>query len=462
MTESFRPTEGSDEVMARLLAELEQAGNRDEVIRSFCERYPDRSQEFREIAELGRVLDRSAVPIDPPLPARLGDFRVVRKIGSGGMGVICEAIQEPLDRRVAVKIIRQGWASPASRERFLQEQRVLAQLHQTHIIPVFAAGEDGQMQYFAMPYIDGLSLNRLILNARERASSLAQDTMPTIAELVETARLSCTETATQPWSPAPSPEDLATAGTTDLRSDLPPPTLPAASSAASDETPRPLALSIDYFRSVARVMRDVAESVHHAHEHGIVHRDLKPSNIMVDRTGQSWLIDFGLARYVNGQRPAVSGPSGAEPQRHPEHTVGPIGTPGYMAPEQESAQPVGVWTDVWGLGVTLYELLTLNRAYPRERRADHADSGSGLRHVSPRRLVKNFPLRLGGHLRQGDFGPLQRIGTPRPRRLADDLKRWLQGEPTVARPARTLRRVALWRGATRRGVRQSSSACWHS
>ena len=140
--ESRRP-EDADEVLVRFLAELEHAAEPEQVIGAFCARYPDRACELRDMVELRHILDRSATDVDPDIPARLGDFRIVRQIDHGGMGVVCEAIQEPLDRRVVVKIIRHGRTSPESRERFLREQRVLAKLHQTHIVPVFAAGEEG-------------------------------------------------------------------------------------------------------------------------------------------------------------------------------------------------------------------------------------------------------------------------------------------------------------------------------
>ncbi len=102
---------------------------------------------------------------DPAEPERVGDFRIVRRIAHGGMGDIYEAIQEPLNRRVVVKTIRRGIASEHARQRFLREQHVLAKLHETHIVPIFAAGEEASVQYFAMPYIEGASLNHILRTA---------------------------------------------------------------------------------------------------------------------------------------------------------------------------------------------------------------------------------------------------------------------------------------------------------
>ena len=367
MSKSLNHTEGVDQVLVRFLTELEGATDCEQVLELFSAQYPHRVAEFREMLELGRILDRSAEGVDESLPKRLGDFRIIRKIDSGGMGIVCEAIQDPLDRRVVVKIIRRGRTSPESRERFLREQRVLASMHQTHIVPVFAAGEEGPIQYFAMPHIDGVNLSRLIHTAHERESNHTGKSMPQLEDLVETAMALETTLATVPMPERTALENCEDAPTKKLQVDSAEPTL-LATDPDRDLCPKPaLLLSADYLHSVARIMRDVAESVHHAHERGFVHRDLKPSNIMVDSAGQSWLIDFGLARHVSGNGEAVAEPEVTGSELHAIKTVGPLGTPGYMAPEQRAGGQIGVWTDVWGLGATLYELSTLHRAYPRDR-----------------------------------------------------------------------------------------------
>ncbi len=443
MNESSPRPEDADEVLVHFLAELEHAAEPEQVVAAFCAGYPDRARELRELVELRHILDRSAADVDPEIPARLGDFRIVRQIDHGGMGAVCEAIQEPLDRRVVVKIIRHGRTSPESRERFLREQRVLAKLHQTHIVPVFAAGEEGLIQYFAMPFIDGVNLQRLIGTARERGSSHPNDRMPLLAELVETAKAVGTGTVRERRSTGTASRERAVAVDDPTVKHAAPLKLPGTQPVASEPLPRPLTLSVDYFRSVALIMADIAESVHHAHEHGFVHRDLKPSNIMVDPAGQGWLIDFGLAGHVNGHDTPVSGDAAEGCQGHRLETVGSLGTPGYMAPEQEAAQETGVWTDVWGLGVTLYELTTLHRANPRNRPAGSADRIRSAGHTPPRRLITNVPRDLEAICEKAlRVDPDRRYASAQA--VADDLNRWLQGEPTVARPARAPRRVLMW------------------
>src|SRR5262249_11869072 len=129
-----------------------------------------------------------------------------------------------------------------------------------------------------------------------------------------------------------------------------------------------LMLSAEYFRSVAQALANVAEAVHHAHGAGILHRDLKPSNVMLDRSGHCWVIDFDLAGYLTG-RGAEARPASAADGSDPAPASGVMGTPNYMAPEQFESK-ADVRSDVWALGVTLYELLTLRRAFGGESFAE--------------------------------------------------------------------------------------------
>ena len=122
---------------------------------------------------------------DDAVPPRLGDFYLRREIARGGMGVIYEAVQEPLGRRVAVKVIRRKQISPSARERFLREQKVLARLHQSHIVPIFAAGSEGSRQYFAMPYVQGVSLNRLVGAALKQASTPSSSKTSPLSDLAQ-------------------------------------------------------------------------------------------------------------------------------------------------------------------------------------------------------------------------------------------------------------------------------------
>jgi len=427
-----------DQILGRFHQELEKASEPVAVVRAYSQQYPEYAHEFAAAVAAQGLLADAVAPPHEAHPERLGEFRIVRWITRGGMGDIYEAVQEPLDRRVVVKTIRRGLVSPEVNERFLREQRVLAKLHETHIVPVFAAGEDGRVQYFAMPYIDGASLNHIVRSAIAWESSQASSRTPRLDQF---AKMVVDRTTVVGNSPGQATEAKSWNDRRAIASD-------GRGSESGRESPpgqsgRRLRLSADYFRSVAQVMADAADSVQHAHGHGFLHRDLKPSNIMVDIGGQSWVIDFGLAGYASDLgvvRPSADGPDGAGPMTL---TRWGVGTPGYMAPEQECGQKTDVRTDVWGLGVTLYEMLTLDRAFPGYRTAVALDTGQRARPVRPRVVVENVPRDLEAIcLKSLHFEPQHRYSTAQ--EFADDLRRWLRNEPTTARPALAARRTYLW------------------
>ena len=165
--------------------------------------------------------------------------------------------------------------------------------------------------------------------------------------------------------------------------------------AAAARTPRPWP-SREYYRSVARVMADVAESLHHAHEHEILHRDLKPAKIMVGTDERNWLIDLGLAGFPQTPDGPTVSAHAREADTALTSTRGVLGTPGYMAPEQEAGEHVDARTDVWGLGATLYELLTLRRAFPNQRRRESASAPSARVPTAPRSVMRQYPQRTWG------------------------------------------------------------------
>src|SRR5262249_54712623 len=147
----------------------------------YCRRYPQRAAEFRELAEAGRILVHATSSEPPPLPARLGEFRIVRLVAAGGMGEAYEAVQESVGPPAAVQVTPPGRISPEARARCIREQCVLGRLHQTHIVPIHTAGEEGPLQYFAMQFIDGAALHHVVRTARE--TSVAHGRTPTLGKL---------------------------------------------------------------------------------------------------------------------------------------------------------------------------------------------------------------------------------------------------------------------------------------
>jgi serine/threonine protein kinase/WD40 repeat protein len=465
---------GADQELAilnRFLAELRGSDRHEQsaVISHYCQLHPELSERIRKIGSgtvRAEALFAEGGPSvtgpqtgddfnDLPFPPRFGPYRVIRPIGRGGMGEVYEAEEAALHRRVAVKTIRRTRATnPVQLERFDRERQVLAKLHHTHIVPIFATGQEDDLLYFAMPYIRGVALNELILAAGRHSRDNGHSRLTSLENLVEVARSESAETARKKQEGPPIEAEK---------------TDPGPSSPAQTDGGVPTSLPLRYFRAIAAMIADAAEALHHAHEAGVIHRDLKPSNIMIEPSGHPWVLDFGLARLKAGQEPTTTtnGHVGTNDQV-PEgdrmadgtsihqgvrfYTQGPVGTPAYMAPEQHSNgngslapdadgpecdSRIDARTDVWGLGATLYELLTLQRAFHDSNQILHGDP------VRPRFHVSNLPRDLEAVcLKALQKDPDDRYQTAQS--LADDLRRWLGNQPVLSRKAHTLRRLALW------------------
>lgn len=429
------------------------------ILADYCARHPQLAEEFRAYAKMIQGLDEAGTAPPTPELKELPGFRILRKLETGGMGEIYEAEQEPLGRRVAVKVIRHGRNTPEARERFLREQRILASLHQTHIVPIHAAGQVGDLQYFVMPFIKGATLHHVVQTGLELMSTTHQGKTPTLLELAEKVRREKDVTGRPTVREVPTSRprvgqvsNLPSAKIHELTGE------PTSRQVGNLPHPAstPLTLSDDYFRSVARCIADAAEALQHAHDakpHGILHRDLKPSNLMIDTNGHCWIIDFGLAAFLNEDelRPDI-------PVRLPEEertdknvrpasrdgtTGGMKGTPGYMAPEQWTGQPLDARTDVRALGCILYELLTLHRPFTGKTILDIQEQTMNGEVMAWRRLVKTVPVDLAAICRKAlQKRPEERYATTQ--EMAEELQRWLKGEPAKASRSSTVRKAWLW------------------
>jgi serine/threonine protein kinase len=218
-------------------------------------------------------------------------YRVERELGRGGMGVVYEAVHVPLGKRVALKALRLlAGQGPATLERFLREARTAAGLHHTNIVPVFDIGQCGGLPYYAMQYVAGCGLDRVLAAMQGEAPASPPAPAPTDA-------------ATGPYTPAEAAPAAAA------------PLSPAAAALVDAGRRR----SADYFRRVAELGAQAADGLEHAHRRGVVHRDVKPSNLLLDEQGALWVTDFGLARQADD--PALT------------HSGALVGTPRYMSPE---------------------------------------------------------------------------------------------------------------------------------
>jgi serine/threonine protein kinase len=356
---------------------------------------------------------RGGVPAtaSPSVPLeRLGDFQLLQEVGRGGMGVVYQAEQVSLGRRVALKVLPCAAALDGRQlQRFKNEAQAAALLQHPNIVPVIAVGCDRGTHFFAMQFIDGTSLAALIRDLRSRIR-VQDDTRPD-ASAADPDRT--TDFPNQP-------EDRATTCASGSGSDF------GEALLGGD----PPARSRSYFRAVARLGLQAAEALEHAHQLGVIHRDVKPANLLVDGRGNLWVTDFGLARLQHDAGVTASGDL--------------VGTIRYMSPEQAQARrlPVDHRTDVYGLGATLYELVTLQQAFPGDDRREL------LRRIvledprRPRRVNPAIPADLEAIvLKAMEKAPPDRY--PSAHELAEDLKRFLADEPVRAR------RPALWRSATK-------------
>jgi serine/threonine protein kinase/WD40 repeat protein/tetratricopeptide (TPR) repeat protein len=333
---------------------------------------------------------------------RVGDYRLLREIGRGGMGVVYEAEQVSLGRHVALKVLT-GQARLDARHlaRFEREAKAAARLHHTNIVPVYGVGSDASLHYYVMQYIAGMGLD---------------------AVLAEMRRLDPKGTH-EPGTVALTVEEVARSLSAD-KAESSSVTLPGQTSALSNrsETGRP------YWHSVAHVGVQVAEALHYAHQHGILHRDVKPSNLLLDGQGTVWVTDFGLAK--------------ANDSADLTHTGDIVGTLRYMAPERFNGQG-DVRSDVYSLGLTLYELLALRPAFNSPDRNQLIREVMDAEPQRLRQLVRGLPRDLETIVHKAIArDPNDRYASSQ--EMAADLRRFVEDRPIQARRISSLERFGRW------------------
>jgi serine/threonine protein kinase len=332
---------------------------------------------------------------------RLGDFDVIRELGRGGMGVVYEAMQVSLNRRVALKVLGVGLGlTPKAVGRFRREAESAAKLHHTNIVPVYATGQEGGFHFYAMELIDGPSLDRVIRDLASRAlASRASD--GTGDEHTGGSPVALT-------GPYVTPNALTPSG--------------ASSALGSDS---------GYFDAVARMVADVADALHHAHQNNVIHRDIKPSNLLLSPDGRLSVNDFGLARVLEQPGMTVTGEF--------------VGTPAYMAPEQIAGGRVLVdhRCDAYSLGATLYELLTLRPPFAADSRDRLLAMVLQKEPTPPRSVNPRVPRDLETIcLKCLNKDPDQRYATAK--ELADDLRRYVNRFAILARRVGPLGKLKKW------------------
>jgi serine/threonine protein kinase/WD40 repeat protein len=442
------------EEMAEEFLERYRRGERP-AITEYTRKHPELSDKIRELfpalVMLEEVGPQQAGPpgaccgrmtADGSALERLGDYRILREVARGGMGVVYEAEQEALGRHVALKVLPyQSPIDPIRLQRFRRESRSAARLHHTNIVPVFDVGEYQGTYYYAMQFIRGQALDEVLTElkhmrgVKDDAKATGQDDDPartpirqltvTLARGLLTGEFSpeslVEEETGEVYQPEPAKNPVssekpgfseASAGTTSSilksRSDL---------SSSCDS---------HYFRSAAQIALQVAEALGYAHAQKVLHRDIKPANLLLDFQGTVWVTDFGLAK---------------EEGEDLTQTGDLVGTLRYMAPERFNGES-DPRSDIYSLGLTLYELLTLRPAFEESdrsrliKRIVHEDP------VRPRKHDPQIPRDLETIvLKAIAKDPRQRYRGAE--EMAEDLRRFLADRPIRAR------RSAMWEHAWR-------------
>jgi serine/threonine protein kinase len=353
--------------------------------------------------------EAGTLPAAAPPPAVTG-FEIVREVGRGGMGVVYEAVELALGRRVALKVLPPLTAGPTGVERFRREARAAGRLHHTNIVPIFGVGSDGGLMYYAMQFIEGEGLDRLIGRLRRERVDLTTSSPRTEVDWTRAAPLEL---------------DGAPAG----------PTSTPSSDASGRHTPFSGSSRLVHFRTVARIGHQVADALEYAHQNGFLHRDIKPSNILLDRAGTAWVADFGLAKSPAAEEALT-------------HTGDIVGTLRYLPPERFDGRS-DARGDVYALGTTLYELLTLRPAFEGADRARLIERVLNTEPVRPRQLDRRVPRDLETViLKSLAKEPAARYATAG--QMAEDLRRFLEGRPISARRVGARERLVRW--ARRRPV----------
>ena len=434
-------------VVQEYMAQLESGKNPNRA--DYVNRIPELSDAVRQCLE-GLEIVRAEAPVSQSAATRgrstgvsqpgidvpanpLGDFQIVRELARGGMGIVYEAVQLSLGRRVALKVLPFA-ATLDSRQlqRFKTEAQAAALLHHPNIVPVFAVGCERGVHFYAMQLIDGQSLAIMIRQLRRQAGFRAPEDLSSVSGVhssqVLGGELPSNSRSVDSRQRGAGPVSLAAPAPSAPARCVPSETI---SQFHANLSTQHAGRNDKFFETAARLMLQAARALEHAHEFGIVHRDIKPGNLLLDGHGTLWVTDFGLAQFHTDTGITRTGDI--------------PGTLRYMSPEQASGQRglLDQRSDVYSLGATFYEFLTLE---PIFRGRDVQYLLNQILHSEPRglrQLDKSIPVELETIiLKCVGKSPGDRYRSAGD--LAADLQRYLDHKPILARRPTLVDRVQKW------------------
>ncbi|HTU91568.1 MAG TPA: protein kinase [Gemmataceae bacterium] len=429
-------------------------------LKEYIDRHPELAAEIKEVFPAMALMENvalaneslagaatgAATPSESAPPSQLGDYRILREVGRGGMGIVYEAEQISLGRHVALKVLpRKTFANDQQRQRFEREAKAAAKLHHTNIVPVFGVGEHDGLPYYVMQFIQGLGMDDVLRELKRMQGSgasaggelrVARKDVPAadVARSLLTGAFSDGESEVSafragvvgPPSEPQEADDPCSEESVNVTSKLS--DTFALSSAVHLPSGDGKGKKATYWQSVAQIGVQVAEALEYAHKQGFQHRDIKPSNLLLDTRGTVWVTDFGLARADNEDHLTITGDI--------------VGTLRYMPPEAFEGR-TDKRGDIYSLGLTLYELLALQPAYAERERhrlilrvtTEEPPRLNKLRRSIPRDLVTIIHKAI-------DREPGRRYQTAA--EFAADLQRFLDDEPIRARRISNGERLLRW------------------
>ena len=369
---------------------------------AFAKRYPDIEPALTDCLKGWELLHRNGIQDQISDPKHfednvhqgiaLGEFKLLHEIGRGGMGVVYEAVQLSLGRRVAVKVLPFAAALDQQHlQRFKNEAQAAAQLNHKNIVSVIAVGTERGVHFYAMQLIEGASLNELIEHLRlfKKGGKTREETLKYATSTIHQVAESTGLATNKPRQPS-------------------------------------------RYQKAARLILQAAIALEHAHQYGVTHRDIKPANLLVDIHGHLWVTDFGLAQIHSDVTLTQTGDI--------------LGTARYMSPEQSAGNRrlTDHRTDIYSLGATLYELVTLEPIFQENDRNLLNKRIAEEEPVTPRVIDQKIPPELETIILKAiSKDPVDRYETAQ--LLANDLENWLDDRPIIARRPTFLERAARWR-----------------
>jgi serine/threonine protein kinase len=388
-----------NEVINGFVDQLLDGGN-GVLLSDYCDKYPLLKEALEQKYRLVKALE-DAFTEEELAGTEIGEYLIIDEIGRGGMGVVYLALQQSLNRYVALKVLPLGFTlDSGSIKRFHTEAQIIARFNHPNIVPVYSMGQEKGIYYIAMALIPGLSLNKVLeslkrLPAHKRTTTTVRDIIHTHPD---STRLNV------------GPDRIG----------MPDSIIFVRDSSFWDQP---------YPSFVSTICAEITDALSYAHRNSVCHGDLKPSNIMLSCGGVPMIVDFGLAKDMHSLGSTQSQDF--------------LGTIAYASPEHVTRNVISPKSDIWSLGVTMYEMLSLNQPFCSSNVAGTIE-----------KILKTDPplLREGAQRFPKDveaivFKCLEKASEARYDRaelLKEDINNFLHSKPVMARPVGKLGRSFKW------------------